>query len=77
MSGSLGCTVVDVLTLKPPWAEFEAMAAIFQPTHQPTNPLLPSHTSEQLWDFILCILVEAKHRPSAQELLRHPFSQIL
>uniref|UniRef100_A0AAQ4R8A6 Mitogen-activated protein kinase kinase kinase 3 n=1 Tax=Gasterosteus aculeatus aculeatus TaxID=481459 RepID=A0AAQ4R8A6_GASAC len=74
---SLGCTVVEMLTEKPPWAEFEAMAAIFKIATQPTNPALPSHTSEQARDFISCIFVEAKHRPSAEELLRRPFSQIL
>uniref|UniRef100_A0A3Q1FCM9 Mitogen-activated protein kinase kinase kinase 3 n=1 Tax=Acanthochromis polyacanthus TaxID=80966 RepID=A0A3Q1FCM9_9TELE len=74
---SLGCTVVEMLTEKPPWAEYEAMAAIFKIATQPTNPLLPLHTSDQARDFIRCIFVEAKHRPSAEELLRHPFSQIL
>nr|XP_019949768.1 PREDICTED: mitogen-activated protein kinase kinase kinase 3 [Paralichthys olivaceus] len=74
---SLGCTVVEMLTEKPPWAEYEAMAAIFKIATQPTNPLLPSNTSDQARDFIRCIFVEAKHRPSAEELLRHPFSQIL
>ncbi|XP_073696719.1 mitogen-activated protein kinase kinase kinase 3 [Garra rufa] len=74
---SLGCTVVEMLTEKPPWAEFEAMAAIFKIATQPTNPQLPSHISEHTRDFIRCIFVEAKYRPSAEELLRHPFSQIL
>ncbi|KAL2101237.1 hypothetical protein ACEWY4_002998 [Coilia grayii] len=73
---SLGCTVVEMLTEKPPWAEFEAMAAIFKIATQPTNPLLPSHISEHTRDFVRRIFVEAKHRPSAEELLRHPFSQI-
>ncbi|MCJ8739044.1 hypothetical protein PDJAM_G00042740 [Pangasius djambal] len=73
---SLGCTVVEMLTEKPPWAEYEAMAAIFKIATQPTNPVLPSYISEQTKDFIRRIFVEAKHRPSAEELLRHPFSQI-
>ncbi|XP_027016912.1 mitogen-activated protein kinase kinase kinase 3 [Tachysurus fulvidraco] len=73
---SLGCTVVEMLTEKPPWAEYEAMAAIFKIATQPTNPLLPSHISDQTRDFIRRIFVEAKHRPSAEELLRHSFSQI-
>lgn len=76
-SRSLGCTVVEMLTEKPPWAEYEAMAAIFKIATQPTNPLLPSHISEQGRDFLSCIFVDAKHRPSAEELLRHPFSQLL
>ncbi|KAG7334718.1 hypothetical protein KOW79_001314 [Hemibagrus wyckioides] len=73
---SLGCTVVEMLTEKPPWAEYEAMAAIFKIATQPTNPVLPLHISEQTRDFIRRIFVEAKLRPSAEELLRHPFSQI-
>ncbi|XP_072299076.1 mitogen-activated protein kinase kinase kinase 3 isoform X2 [Eucyclogobius newberryi] len=74
---SLGCTVVEMLTEKPPWAEYEAMAAIFKIATQPTKPLLPLRCSEQARDFIHCIFVEAKLRPSAEELLRHPFSHIL
>ncbi|MFT7814763.1 mitogen-activated protein kinase kinase kinase 3-like isoform X1 [Arapaima gigas] len=74
---SLGCTVVEMLTEKPPWAEYEAMAAIFKIATQPTNPTLPSYVSEQTRDFVHCIFVEARHRPTAEELLRHPFSQFL
>ncbi|KAG7459766.1 hypothetical protein MATL_G00214220 [Megalops atlanticus] len=74
---SLGCTVVEMLTEKPPWADYEAMAAIFKIATQPTIPVLPLQTSEHTRDFVRCIFVEAKHRPSAEELLRHPFSQIL
>ncbi|XP_030649544.1 mitogen-activated protein kinase kinase kinase 3 [Chanos chanos] len=40
---SLGCTVVEMLTEKPPWAEYEAMAAIFKIATQPTNPLSLTH----------------------------------
>ncbi|XP_048450853.1 mitogen-activated protein kinase kinase kinase 2-like [Rhincodon typus] len=70
---SVGCTVVEMLTEKPPWAEFEAMAAIFKIATQPTNPQLPSHVSDHSRDFLKKIFVEAKQRPSAEELLRHTF----
>ncbi|XP_018429860.1 PREDICTED: mitogen-activated protein kinase kinase kinase 3 isoform X1 [Nanorana parkeri] len=73
---SLGCTVVEMLTEKPPWAEYEAMAAIFKIATQPTNPHLPPNTSEHCRDFVKRILVEARQRPSAEELLRHPFAQL-
>ncbi|XP_073463700.1 mitogen-activated protein kinase kinase kinase 3 isoform X2 [Aquarana catesbeiana] len=73
---SLGCTVVEMLTEKPPWAEYEAMAAIFKIATQPTNPQLPPNTSEQCRDFVKRILVEARQRPSAEELLRHSFAQL-
>ncbi|MEE6520580.1 hypothetical protein FKM82_018482, partial [Ascaphus truei] len=72
---SVGCTVVEMLTEKPPWAEFEAMAAIFKIATQSTNPQLPAHVSEHSRDFIKRIFVEAKLRPSAEELLRHTFAQ--
>jgi len=75
-SRSLGCTVVEMLTEKPPWAEYEAMAAIFKIATQPTNPQLPSHISEHCRDFLKQIFVEARHRPSAEELLRHQFAQL-
>eukprot|EP00079_Xenopus_tropicalis_P010590 XP_002935600.2 PREDICTED: mitogen-activated protein kinase kinase kinase 3 [Xenopus tropicalis] len=73
---SLGCTVVEMLTEKPPWAEYEAMAAIFKIATQPTNPQLPPNTSEQCRDFVKRILVEARQRPTAEELIRHPFAQL-
>ncbi|KAI4806629.1 hypothetical protein KUCAC02_017447 [Chaenocephalus aceratus] len=38
---SVACTVVEMLTQKPPWAEYEAMAAIFKIATQPTKPILP------------------------------------
>nr|XP_033801072.1 mitogen-activated protein kinase kinase kinase 2 isoform X4 [Geotrypetes seraphini] len=70
---SVACTVVEMLTEKPPWAEFEAMAAIFKIATQPTSPQLPAHVSDHLRDFLKRIFVEAKLRPSAEELLRHTF----
>ncbi|KAK2509586.1 hypothetical protein MC885_018504 [Smutsia gigantea] len=74
---SLGCTVVEMLTEKPPWAEYEAMAAIFKIATQPTNPQLPSHISEHGRDFLRRIFVEARQRPSAEELLAHHFAQLV
>uniref|UniRef100_G1QWP4 Mitogen-activated protein kinase kinase kinase 3 n=1 Tax=Nomascus leucogenys TaxID=61853 RepID=G1QWP4_NOMLE len=74
---SLGCTVVEMLTEKPPWAEYEAMAAIFKIATQPTNPQLPSHISEHGRDFLRRIFVEARQRPSAEELLTHHFAQLM
>ncbi|KAK6299457.1 hypothetical protein J4Q44_G00294900 [Coregonus suidteri] len=49
---SVACTVVEMLTQKPPWAEYEAMAAIFKIATQPTNPLLPEGVSESARDFV-------------------------
>uniref|UniRef100_A0AAR2LIP8 Mitogen-activated protein kinase kinase kinase 2 n=1 Tax=Pygocentrus nattereri TaxID=42514 RepID=A0AAR2LIP8_PYGNA len=70
---SVGCTVVEMLTQRPPWAEFEAMAAIFKIATQPTNPALPAHVSDHCRDFLKRIFVETRQRPAAEELLRHIF----
>ncbi|XP_055070218.1 mitogen-activated protein kinase kinase kinase 2 [Misgurnus anguillicaudatus] len=70
---SIGCTVVEMLTQRPPWAEYEAMAAIFKIATQPTNPTLPPHVSDHSRDFLKQIFVESKHRPAAEDLLRHTF----
>lgn len=66
--------MVEMLTEKPPWAEFEAMAAIFKIATQPTNPQLPPHVSDHARDFLKRIFIEAKLRPFADELLRHTFA---
>ncbi|KAF2983631.1 hypothetical protein EK904_005559 [Melospiza melodia maxima] len=58
---------------KPPWAEFEAMAAIFKIATQPTNPQLPDSVSSSCRNFLKQIFVEEKRRPTAEDLLRHPF----
>ncbi|KAM6422456.1 mitogen-activated protein kinase kinase kinase 3-like [Rhynochetos jubatus] len=70
---SVACTVVEMLTEKPPWAEFEAMAAIFKIATQPTNPQLPDAVSNSCRNFLKQIFVEEKRRPTAEDLLRHPF----
>ncbi|KFV66335.1 Mitogen-activated protein kinase kinase kinase 3, partial [Dryobates pubescens] len=70
---SVACTVVEMLTEKPPWAEYEAMAAIFKIATQPTNPQLPDGVSNACRNFLKQIFVEEKRRPTAEDLLRHPF----
>ncbi|XP_045066258.1 mitogen-activated protein kinase kinase kinase 3-like [Coregonus clupeaformis] len=72
---SVACTVVEMLTQKPPWAEYEAMAAIFKIATQPTKPLLPEGVSEAARDFVRQVFVEEKWRPTAENLLSHPFVQ--
>lgn len=72
---SVACTVVEMLTQKPPWAEYEAMAAIFKIATQPTKPMLPDGVSETCRDFLRQVFVEEKWRPTADVLLSHPFVQ--
>ncbi|KAJ3611634.1 hypothetical protein NHX12_021649 [Muraenolepis orangiensis] len=72
---SVACTVVEMLTQKPPWAEYEAMAAIFKIATQPTKPVLPEGVSDASRDFLRQVFVEEKWRPTAEVLLGHPFLQ--
>uniref|UniRef100_A0A4W4GZZ6 Protein kinase domain-containing protein n=1 Tax=Electrophorus electricus TaxID=8005 RepID=A0A4W4GZZ6_ELEEL len=72
---SVACTVVEMLTQKPPWAEYEAMAAIFKIATQPTKPSLPDGVSDACRDFLRQVFVEEKWRPTAEGLLSHPFVQ--
>ena len=55
---SLGCTVVEMLTTKPPWSEFEPMAALFKIATQLTEPALPIDLSEDAREFIQSTLVK-------------------
>lgn len=64
-----------MLTQKPPWAEYEAMAAIFKIATQPTKPTLPEGVSDACRDFLRQVFVEEKWRPTADFLLSHPFVQ--
>uniref|UniRef100_A0A8C5DP83 Mitogen-activated protein kinase kinase kinase 3-like n=1 Tax=Gouania willdenowi TaxID=441366 RepID=A0A8C5DP83_GOUWI len=72
---SVACTVVEMLTQKPPWAEYEAMAAIFKIATQPTKPMLPEGVTDACRDFLRQVFVEEKWRPTADILLSHPFVQ--
>lgn len=71
---SLGCTVVEMLTTKPPWSEFEPMAALFKIATQPTEPALPPDLSEDAREFVESTLIKnSRQRPSADELLNFSF----
>lgn len=72
---SVACTVVEMLTQKPPWAEYEAMAAIFKIATQPTKPMLPEGVTDACRDFLRQVFVQEKRRPTADVLLSHPFVQ--
>jgi len=50
--------VVEMLTTKPPWSEFEPMAALFKIATQPTEPSLPHDLSEDAREFIQSTLTK-------------------
>lgn len=73
---SLGCTVIEMVTGKPPWSEYEGVAAMFKVTRAETTPI-PDGLSLEGQSFIRhCLQRNPAERPSAAFLLEHPFVQI-
>ncbi|KAJ6830599.1 mitogen-activated protein kinase kinase kinase YODA-like isoform X1 [Iris pallida] len=71
---SLGCTVLEMATSKPPWSQYEGIAAMFKIGNSKELPAIPDHLSDDGKDFIRqCLQREPSKRPTAAELLQHPF----
>ncbi|KAJ9538860.1 hypothetical protein OSB04_031593 [Centaurea solstitialis] len=71
---SLGCTILEMATSKPPWSQYEGVAAIFKIGYSKDMPEIPDHLSNDAKSFIKqCLQRDPSLRPSASELLDHPF----
>ncbi|KAF5905192.1 mitogen-activated protein kinase kinase kinase 19 [Clarias magur] len=72
---SIGCTVFEMATRKPPLAHMGKMAALFYIGAQKgLMPSLPDDFSAEAKDFVqACLINDQKQRPSAADLLLHPF----
>lgn len=71
---SLGCTILEMATSKPPWSQYEGVAAIFKIGNSKEFPEIPEHLSTDAKNFIrLCLQREPSTRPTASQLLEHPF----
>ncbi|KAK2442314.1 mitogen-activated protein kinase kinase kinase [Trifolium repens] len=70
---SLGCTVLEMLTGEIPYSNLECMQAIFR-IGKGEPPPIPDTLSRDAKDFILqCLQVNPDDRPTAAQLLNHPF----
>ncbi|KAG0213419.1 hypothetical protein BGX28_004475 [Mortierella sp. GBA30] len=68
---SLGCTIIEMLTGRPPYADLLAMTTLFRIVED-ERPPLPSNLSMDLLDFLCqCFQKDPTLRPSAGALGRH------
>ncbi|KAL9266244.1 Mitogen-activated protein kinase kinase kinase NPK1-like protein [Drosera capensis] len=72
---SVGCTVIEMATGKPPWSQqYQEVAALFHIGTTKSHPPIPEHLSADAKDFLLkCLQKEPNLRASAGDLLQHPF----
>ncbi|RCV08527.1 hypothetical protein SETIT_1G334000v2 [Setaria italica] len=70
---SLGCTVLEMFIRRPPYPDDNWVSAFYQ-IGRGQLPPVPSSLSPVAREFILkCLQVNPDDRPSADELLGHPF----
>ncbi|KAK7386464.1 hypothetical protein VNO78_26709 [Psophocarpus tetragonolobus] len=69
---SLGCTIIEMFTGKPPWSEYEGAAALFKVMKE--TPPIPETLSSEGKDFLRCCFKRnPAERPTAAALLEHRF----
>lgn len=68
---SLACTIIELITGKPPYAELLAMSAMFRIVED-DRPPIPPRCSPELSDFLIqCFAKDPLNRPTADELFNH------
>ncbi|KAF9511361.1 hypothetical protein BS47DRAFT_1299038 [Hydnum rufescens UP504] len=71
---SLGCTIIELLTGKPPYAEIQNGLSVMFHIVEDRSPPLPPGCSPALKDFFsLCFSKDPTKRPSADLLFEHPW----
>ncbi|CAL5388601.1 unnamed protein product [Camellia sinensis] len=72
---SVGCTVIEMATGKPPWSQqYQEVVALLHIGTTKSHPPIPEHLSAEVTDFLLkCLQQEPNLRPAASDLLQHPF----
>lgn len=78
---SLGCTIIEMLTGKPPFHQFKTqMAALYNIMNVRESPTLPENikVSDECKDFISkCLAIEPRERWNVRKLLHHKFITLI
>lgn len=76
---SVGATVIEMGTGKPPWPEFRNnLAALFHVATSTTPPTPPAHFSDKCKTFLKrCFCMDPKERPAASTLASDPFIAVV
>jgi len=70
---SLGITIIQLLTSKPPYYQLEPYPAMFRIVTDEYPPL-PDNISNNLKDFLIkCFIKDSNKRPKSRDLLNHPW----
>ncbi|KAM0792997.1 hypothetical protein ACM66B_000492 [Microbotryomycetes sp. NB124-2] len=73
---SLGCTIIELVEGKPPYADLNAMSAMFRIVEDDCPPI-PACCSSELVGFLKqCFIKDPKERPTAVQLLSHPWLEL-
>ncbi|PIN25070.1 MEKK [Handroanthus impetiginosus] len=71
---SLGCTVLEMATSKPPLSLHDTVVGMFKIANHEELPKIPDYLSDEAKDFLrLCLQWNPDHRATASQLLEHPF----
>ncbi|KAJ4745874.1 Mitogen-activated protein kinase kinase kinase NPK1 [Rhynchospora pubera] len=78
---SVGCTVIEMATGKPPWSgHYQEVAALFHVGTRKSHPPIPEHLSFEAKDFLLKCLqeydLEPSLRPTASDLLQESYNHV-
>lgn len=74
---SLGCVVLEMFAGKRPWSNEAVVSAIYKIGKTKLAPPIPEELSDESKDFLhKCFTIDTEKRPTAAELLDHPFMSI-
>ena len=73
---SLGCTVIEMMTGKPPWHDHSPMGVLFRIGTKASPPPLPRNLSSPGCDFLMhCFIRDVHERPRARQIAAHEWLQ--